>query len=258
MKRARPAPAAGPAPTGTPSLAAGYLAALPLFAAYELGLLVGGAGAARASSEQVALAAFRALGPEVRWVRLALVLALAVWAVVHLRRGPGLDLRALLRTAGLGILLGVALGPLLVLAHGWLAAAPLAVGDPAPRSLPRVLRLVGAAPWEELLFRVGAYACAYFVARRLLEFFGLVGRPVQAAAEFAALLVSALAFSAFHLHAVQAWIGLRGERFDTGLFLWRVSAGLVLGGLFRWRGFGVAAWSHALFNLGLALGIKLL
>jgi membrane protease YdiL (CAAX protease family) len=81
---------------------------------------------------------------------------------------------------------------------------------------------------------------------------------VQAAAELVALLLSALVFSAFHLHSVQAWLGLRGERFDAGLFLWRVSAGLVLGGLFRWRGFGVAAWCHAVFNLGLALGIKLL
>jgi len=257
MKRAPAAPTAPPS-SGTPSLAAGYLCALPLFVAYELGPLVDGAGAARASAEQVVFAAFRFLGPEVRWLRLGLLLALAVAAGIHLRRAGALEPRALARTAGLGILLGVALGPLLVLAHGWLDAAPLAVGEPAPRSLPRVLRLVGAAPWEELLFRVGAYACAYFVARRLLEFFGLVGRPVQAAAELAALLVSALAFSAFHLHGVQAWLGLRGERFDTGLFLWRVSAGLVLGGLFRWRGLGLAAWSHAVFNLGLALGIKLL
>lgn len=258
MKRARPAAAPAPAPSGTPSLAAGYLAALPLFLAYELGLLVGGPGAARASAEQVVFAALRFLGPELRWVRLALLVVLALVAGWHLRRGPGLELAPLARAAGLGLLLGVALGPLLVLAHGWLAAAPLAVGDPAPRSLPRVLRLIGAAPWEELVFRVGAFACAYFVTRRLLEFFGLAGRPVQAASELVALLLSALVFSAFHLHSVQAWLGLRGERFDAGLFLWRVSAGLVLGGLFRWRGFGVAAWCHAVFNLGLALGIKLL
>jgi len=257
MKRA-PAAAPAPAPSGTPSLAAGYLASLPLFLAYEFGLLLGGPGAARASAEQVAFAAFRFLGPEVRWVRLGLLALLTLAAVLHLRRGAGLEPRALARAAGLGILLGVALGPLLVLAHGWLAAAALAVGDPAPRALPRVLRLIGAAPWEEALFRVGAYACAYFVARRLLEFFGLVGRPVQAAAELFALLLSSLSFSAFHLHGVQAWLGLRGERFDTGLFLWRVSAGLLLGGLFRWRGLAVAAWSHAVFNLGLALGIKLL
>ena len=258
MKRARPAQGAGRVSSGTPSLAAGYLTVLPLLGLYELGLAVDGAGAARASAEQVAWLAFRGLGAEVRWLRLGVLFVLAVAAVVHLRRGAGLEPRALARAAGLGILLGVALGPLLVLAHGWLGAAPLVVGDPAPRSLPRVLRLLGAAPWEELLFRVGAYGCAYFAARRLLEFFGLVGRPVQAASEFAALLLSALVFAAFHLQAVQAWVGLRGERFDTGLFLWRVSAGLLLGGLFRWRGLGVAAWSHALFNLGLALGIKLL
>ena len=32
-------------------------------------------------------------------------------------------------------------------------------------------------------------------------------------------------------------------------------AGILLGLLFRWRGPGVAAWSHGLFNLALLLGI---
>lgn len=258
MKRARSAaPPAAPA-SGTPSLAAGYLATLPLFAAYELGLLVSPRGVSRSSAERAASAAFEFLGEHVRTLRWAILLALAVVAALRLARGPGLDLRALLGAAGLGILAGVLLGPLLVLLHGWLGAEPLAVADPAPRSLPRVLRLIGAAPWEELLFRVGAYSCAYFVLRRLLEFFGLAGRAVQAAAELGALLVSATLFSAFHLDFVQAALGARGEPYHAGLFVWRLSAGIVLGGLFRWRGLGVAAWAHALFNLGLALGIELL
>ena len=35
---------------------------------------------------------------------------------------------------------------------------------------------------------------------------------------------------------------------------WRLLAGILLAGLFRWRGLGVCAWAHGLFNLGLVLG----
>ena len=73
-----------------------------------------------------------------------------------------------------------------------------------------------------------------------------------------ALLVSAALFSAFHLELVQQHLGARGEPYHAGLFVWRLSAGIVLAGLFRWKGLAVAAWAHALFNLGLALGIELL
>jgi hypothetical protein len=251
MKRVRPAPTPEAQSSGTPSLAAGYLA-------YETGLLASPAGAARSSAECLVSTAFTFLGERERSARWILLVALAVLAGVRLARGPGLDLRALLGTASLGILAGVLLGPLLVLLHGWLGAEPLAVAEPAPRSLPRLLRLIGAAPWEEVLFRVGAYSCAYFVLRRMLEFFGLLGRAVQASSELGALLASATLFAAFHLDLVQELLGGRGEPYHAGLFVWRLSAGLVLGGLFRWKGLGAAAWAHALFNLGLALGIELL
>lgn len=259
MKKRASAAGAAPAPSsGTPSLAAGYLASVPLLLAYELGLATSSSGAPRAAAERVFALAFEPLLAHAPWLRLAFVLLLAALAAWRLQRGPGLDLAALARSAGVGILVGVVLGPLLVLLHGWLGAEPLHVADPAPRALPRVLRLVGAAPYEELLFRVVAYSCVYFVVRRLLEFFGVLGRAAQVASELGALLLSALVFALFHLGAVQELLDLRGEPFHAGLLLWRISAGLVLGGLFRWRGLGVAAWAHALFNLGLALGIRLL
>jgi len=258
MTPVRPAaPAVAPA-SGTPRLAAGYLATLPLFLAYELGLAVSGPEASRSSAERLACAVLAFLGEHASLARQGILVALAVVAAVRLARGPGLDARALARAVGLGILAGVLLGPLLVLLHGWLGAEPLQVADPAPRSLPRVLRLVGAAPWEEAFFRVGAYSGAYLVLRRLLEFFGLAGRAVQAAGELGALLVSAVLFALFHLDLVQTHLGARGEPYHAGLFAWRLSAGIVLGGLFRWQGLAVAAWAHALFNLGLALGIALL
>ena len=74
-------------------------------------------------------------------------------------------------------------------------------------------------------------------------------------AELAALLGAALLFGGFHLDGAQRLIGHTGEPFHGGAFLWRVSAGILLGALFRWRGLGVSAWAHAVYNLALALGL---
>jgi hypothetical protein len=102
---------------------------------------------------------------------------------------------------------------------------------------------------------VGCYGSLFLLVRQASTFLGLASPLARAAADLSALLGSALAFALFHLDAVQAHLGAVGEPYHRGLFLWRVSAGLVLGGLFRWRGLGVAAWAHAVFNLGVALGI---
>ena len=61
-------------------------------------------------------------------------------------------------------------------------------------------------------------------------------------------------FAAFHLDVVTRLLGVGGEDFDRGLFLWRLLAGLSLAALFRWRGLAVAAWAHGLFNGALLLG----
>jgi membrane protease YdiL (CAAX protease family) len=115
---------------------------------------------------------------------------------------------------------------------------------------------MGAAPWEELVFRVGVYGALFLVARRTSAFLGLESLGERFVAELAALLGSAFLFAWFHLESAQRLIGSAGEPYQHGLFLWRVSAGILLGGLFRWRGFGVASWAHAVFNLGIALGIR--
>jgi len=62
---------------------------------------------------------------------------------------------------------------------------------------------------------------------------------------FRVLLVSAL-----------LWLGMRlgyGDAFTTPSFTFRAIAGLLLSGLYVARGFGIAAWTHALYDVGLAL-----
>jgi hypothetical protein len=242
-----------------PSLSAGYLAVLPLLVAYELGLAALPGEAGRASAERVLTLALAPLGERLRWARIAILGGLALLALGRLaragKRGPE-RWRLLGRLACVGGVAGVLLAPLLILLQGWLGAGPLASAREPARDLPSTLRLLGAAPWEELLFRVGLYGGLYLVVQRAGRFLGLESRLSRLGAEWAALLGSALLFACFHLEAVQALLGTTGEAFHRGLFLWRVSAGILLAGLFRWRGLGAAAWAHAVFNLGVALGIR--
>jgi hypothetical protein len=243
----------------TPSLPAGLLAAVPLFCAYELGLRLDGEAVTRAAAEDVLTRSLSLLGPELQWARATALALAALVALAVLRRRAGPDAPPLRRELGLrigqGVLAGALLLPLLTALQTWLAREPLATHLEPERSLASVLRLIGAAPWEELLFRVGCYGSLFLLVRQASTFLGLASPLARAAADLSALLGSALAFALFHLDAVQAHLGAVGEPYHRGLFLWRVSAGLVLGGLFRWRGLGVAAWAHAVFNLGVALGI---
>jgi hypothetical protein len=64
---------------------------------------------------------------------------------------------------------------------------------------------------------------------------------------FAAVL-GALVFSAFH------YVGPYGDPFQVGSFTFRAVAGLLFSGLYIVRGFGVTAWSHALYDVFLSLG----
>jgi hypothetical protein len=244
------------APSTTPSLSAGFLASIPLFAAYEVGELAQGPSVGRSSAEAVLTLLFEPLGARaqfLRWGLLAGFLVLALWR--QRARGEWAP-RALGALALLGILSGLLLGPILVALQSWLDAVPLGATPEPARSLSSVLRLVGAAPWEEVLFRVSVYGALFLAVRRTSLFLGLAPGAARGAAELVGLLGSACLFALFHLGAVQRLLELPGEPFHRGLFLWRVSAGVLLGALFRWRGLGVAAWAHAVFNLGIALGIR--
>jgi membrane protease YdiL (CAAX protease family) len=62
-----------------------------------------------------------------------------------------------------------------------------------------------------------------------------------------AVVVSALIFSSFH------YIGPLGDTFALPSFTFRAIAGVVFSVLFVARGFGIAAWTHALYDLGLSV-----
>lgn len=244
---------------GAPSLSAGYLAALPLFLLYEVGLLAHPGSAPRASAERVVAQVLFLFEGRTQIARVVVLLALAALAVRRVRRSTNdraSESPPLMRQIAAGVLAGFLLGPLLLALQTWLAVEPLRLGAALRPTLGASLRLVGAAPWEELLFRVGLYGVVYLLVGQVSVFLGLASRLARFGAELGALLASALLFAWFHLDSAQGLLATGGEPFHRGLFLWRVSAGILLGGLFRWRGLGVAAWAHAVFNLGIALGVR--
>ena len=248
-----------PAPQ-LPSLALGFLALVPLIVAHEW-------GAGLESRRIVNFAAVLLALPLLPLGEHALVASwviyglLAVLSLVLLFRDDYALVPRLLRVLGEGALGAVVLGPLLVFLC-WLlqltgsGGAVLRSGAPAqapPLALVGVL--CGGAAFEEIVFRLGVLSLAYLCLRRGLLALRAPERPATLAAAVLALFVSALVFAAAHLDIVVGRIaGAGGEPFQAAVFAWRVLAGVLLGILFRWRGMGVAAWAHALFNLALYIG----
>lgn len=114
------------------------------------------------------------------------------------------------------------------------------VAGPGRLSLTAQLVLsLGAGIYEELLFRV-------LLVSGLLALGAWLGwrRPTAVAA---AIVLAALIFSAFH------YLGPMGDPFALASFTFRAVAGLLLSGLYVARGFGIAAWTHALYDVGLTL-----
>jgi membrane protease YdiL (CAAX protease family) len=140
------------------------------------------------------------------------------------------------------LLLGVVVGT----ATHWLVGGfglRLALDGGPVSSLPLshgIVLSLGAGIYEELVFRVllvGGLAGAFLAG----------GLHKRQAGIFAALL-AALIFSGFH------YVGPYGDPFEVPSFVFRFLAGLVFSGLFLVRGFGIAAWTHALYDVFLFVG----
>ena len=133
-----------------------------------------------------------------------------------------------------GLIFGLVAGTLTGLLLPRLALAPATLGFPA-----QVMVSLGAGIYEELVFRVLLVSGLVLMARKGF------GWSRQGAGLFAVIL-GALIFSAFH------YVGGYGERFALGSFTFRAIAGLLFSALYLLRGFGITAWTHALYDVFLA------
>lgn len=98
---------------------------------------------------------------------------------------------------------------------------------------------IGAGLYEELLFRV-------LLVGGLALFFRLF---VPDSAYVLAALIGAFLFSLAH------YVGPLGDPFALSSFTFRFAFGLALNAIFLWRGFGIAAWTHALYDVMLVTGL---
>ena len=235
----------------TRSATYGFLAALPLVLAYE-GLIT-----------VVNLA--RPLSPPVRvgaeaWLKMflpaplgmGLVVLVAVLAgvggvVFYLERNRRVPLRA--RYFGLLVgesalyALAVAAFVSSVVAVLFAGAVPVAMqAATRPGGMLAQLALsIGAGVYEELLFRVVLVGGLAWGLRRVLA--------RKRYAYVLAAVLGALLFSAVH------YTGLYGDALTGPSFVFRFLFGLALNGLFLARGFAVAAWTHALYDVMVVTGL---
>ncbi|HEY0969863.1 MAG TPA: CPBP family intramembrane glutamic endopeptidase [Gemmatimonadales bacterium] len=220
------------------------LFALPLLLLYEtLALMLGGAtGGVRNGADAILRALFAAVaGPWGTAVLAGVLIGGSVWLVARDRRRNRAPLRArvfwgmLAESVALASLLGTVVALLTV----QLLRPVLAMSDGPIQSLgwgERLMLSLGAGLYEELLFRVVLVTLLAVGARTLL------GLGARGAGVFA-VLVGALLFSAAH------HVGAYGEPLALVPFTFRFVAGVVFSALYLLRGFGITAWTHALYDV---------
>ena len=109
-------------------------------------------------------------------------------------------------------------------------------GQGEARVATRLMLSLGAGLYEEVLFRVLLVSGLLLVAKRVL------GLGPALASTFAVGL-GALIFSAFH------YVGPFGDPLRLDSFLFRTIAGVAFSALYVLRGFGITAWTHALYDV---------
>jgi membrane protease YdiL (CAAX protease family) len=227
----------------------GFLAALPLLVLYEVMILV----ANRANGIDVRVGAevwikqiLLALGPS--WVVLLGVLVIGVGvAILMSERHKKLPIRAdyfggiVLESALYAVVVAGIVSRIVALvfasniAPGVASGVVLAGSDLSFGLFTNLALSIGAGLYEELVFRVILVGGLFALLKALL------GQPVPAYV-FAALIGAAI-FSWVH------YVGPLGDPFEWASFSFRFLFGLALNVVFLLRGFGVAAWTHALYDV---------
>ena len=155
-----------------------------------------------------------------------------------LGRGEAFELKrfALVATEGVlyAILMRVAAGYVI----GTLPLGLPAMGPPAMGSRwAGVVMSLGAGFYEEVAFRVGLFGLGALAIR---AFFGGI---LKLTTMLLWAVVAAALFSGWH------YVGPLADRFEMRSFVFRLVCGLVFTGIYVFRGFAPAVWTHALYDI---------
>ncbi len=211
----------------------GLLLTIPVFLLYHLGIL---AIDLRNGVDLVSTLTFELLDRSLlAYVGVTIGYAAAIALAVYvLRRRGSIKPAELLPVLGESVLLAV----VMLFLVGWAThqlfdwqAGPRAMGP-----LEKVVMAAGAGFHEELVFRVGLFAGGTLALRKLAKL-------SEARSAWIAAIASSLIFSGVH------YVGPLGDDFQLISFTFRFLAGLYLAAVYRFRGFAVAVYTHAIYDV---------
>lgn len=215
--------------------AVSLFAVLPLWLVYEILRLLLTPGE-RNGAEALVAHSLRALGPQaVTLMRLVFGITVLLAAVsLHRRSLPWARVAAVIALEGAvyGLMLGPAASALVASSHRLLCIG-------ASRLHADLVASLGAGIFEELVFRLALVSLLSILVARPCE----IARLPRVAPWVIGVVLAAVAFSWFH------HVGPGAPPITRDVFLFRVAAGLILGFLFVTRGFGVAVYTHALYDV---------
>lgn len=229
----------------TKSLTYSYLIALPLLIIYEVFILLSqpdAGGFVRLSTDIWIKWLFASMGFDTLKFTAALVVILGVFVYFREIKNPvqvrgRFFLYMILESTLYAIVIAMLISGLL----GWMFNMDANAGIASLTKFQQLALSIGAGLYEELIFRV-------LLVNGLLILFGWLGLQ-KGWKQASAMILAALLFSAVH------YFGSYGDMFTLQSFLFRFLFGLALNGLLIYRGFGIAAWTHSIYDVIVVIGI---
>ena len=224
----------------TKNLLYSFLISLPLFLAYELLILISQPDASqivRISVDSWFKSIFSLLGVNAVSITL-LVVALLGMVILYKERDRLKELKFKFFPVMIAESTVYAVIVALVATFFVSMVFAFSANDPISSlsALQKFALSLGAGLYEELFFRVILVSALIFVFQKVFN-------NKNWAAITAAVVLSAFLFSLVH------YVGSMGDPFTFSSFTYRFLFGLMLNGIYVWRGFGIAAWTHALYDL---------
>ncbi len=211
---------------------------LPLFVAYQIGILA--TGGLRNGVDFMTDLLFLAAGGET-WNYLAInlgVIAAFVIALAVLRKNGDFRLEIWPWVVAESTLYAMSLGTIVLALMQALGMGQLLVVGAAGSMdiVDKLVMSIGAGMYEELVFRLMLTGGLFLLANRIFGW-------TNAVAALFAVVASSLAFSGVH------YLGEMADPFRLGSFMFRFFAGAVLAVIFYLRGFAVAVYTHAIYDI---------
>ncbi|RMF09209.1 MAG: CPBP family intramembrane metalloprotease [Candidatus Neomarinimicrobiota bacterium] len=222
--------------TQSRSLFYSLIAVVPLLVTYEVGLLLihhPGAPRVRNTADVILNSVLATFGLQgLAGLGLLFLIGILFAFLFFRQRQPDFEFSS-------QVLLGMLIESLIwgSLLAGLLGSLQTALVTPVPPDTPSQIILgLGAGLFEEFLFRL-------ILISGLTPLIVLIFQTRKLTAALAAIVTAALIFSWFH------FLGPMGESVQWNRFLLRWFAGIVLGLLYQFRGFGITAWTHAIYDV---------